>query len=88
MLGLTKKGKKDKTSSSKSEKKEKKEKKGTKKGSAGAKAAELDAPVYSTKAQRTLLVIDSDSRDWAPLFAPVQGPLPLPSIFIFICNFS
>lgn len=68
MLGL-KKNKKDKDGKRKSEKKEKK---GKDKKSVGS-SEDVVAPVYSTKAQRTLLVIDSESRDWAPLFSPVQG---------------
>jgi hypothetical protein len=78
MLGL-KKNKKDKDGKKKSEKKDKK---GKDKKSVGS-SEDVVEPVYSTKAQRTLLVIDSESRDWAPLFSPVQGSI----LFINLFNF-
>ncbi len=74
MLGL-KKNKKDKDGKKKSEKKDKKGKE--KKSVGSSEENNVVAPVYSTKAQRTLLVIDSESRDWAPLFSPVQGSILL-----------
>jgi hypothetical protein len=73
MLGL-KKNKKDKDGKKKSEKKDKK---GKEKKNVTSSSEDVVAPVYSTKAQRTLLVIDSESRDWAPLFSPVQGSILL-----------
>jgi len=57
----------------KKKKKEKAAKKGKEKDTCSSSGPEAVSICYSSKAQRTLLVVDSDSRDWRSLFRSIQG---------------
>lgn len=65
-----KKDKKERSAKKKLGKKRKEEEEADKASSAGGAESRS---VYSTKTQRTLLVIDSESRDWRPLFSAIHG---------------
>jgi len=64
----------------KKKKKEKAAKKGKEKDTCSSSGPEAVSICYSSKAQRTLLVVDSDSRDWRSLFRSIQGSFLVPAL--------